>query len=53
MSDDAFDLSRTFVHLGLGARATPLPDFEWSAGYLARYEDEHAADGDEGRLGAS
>jgi mannose-6-phosphate isomerase-like protein (cupin superfamily) len=50
MSDDAFDLSRTFVHLGLGARAIPLPDFEWSADYLTRYEEEHAADGDEGRL---
>jgi mannose-6-phosphate isomerase-like protein (cupin superfamily) len=50
MSDDAFDLSRTFIHLGLGARAIPLPDFEWSPGYLARYEDEHAADGDDGRL---
>ena len=49
MSDEAFDLFRTFVHLGLGARAIPLPDFEWSAGYLTRYEDEHAADGDEGR----
>ena len=50
MSDDAFDLSSTYVHLGLGARAMPLPGFEWSAGCLARYKDEHAADGDEGRL---
>jgi mannose-6-phosphate isomerase-like protein (cupin superfamily) len=50
MTDDAFDLSRTFIHLGLGARAIPLPDFDWSPGCMARYEDEHAADGDEGRL---
>lgn len=46
----AFDLSTTHVHLGLGATATPLPDFEWSAEYLARYTARFAADGDEGRL---
>jgi mannose-6-phosphate isomerase-like protein (cupin superfamily) len=50
VTDDAFDLSSTHVHLGLGARAIPLPDFEWSAEYLARYEAEHEADGAEGRL---
>jgi hypothetical protein len=27
---EAFDLSATYIHLGLGARATPLPDFEWT-----------------------
>jgi mannose-6-phosphate isomerase-like protein (cupin superfamily) len=47
---DAFDLATTHVHLGLGATATPLPDFEWSAAYLARYEERFAADGDDGRL---
>jgi uncharacterized cupin superfamily protein len=46
----AFDLSTTHVHLGLGATATPLPDFEWSAEYLAAYTARFAADGDEGRL---
>jgi quercetin dioxygenase-like cupin family protein len=47
---DAFDLSKTHVHLGLGARAIPIPDFEWTPEFLARYGAEHAKDGDEGRL---
>lgn len=50
MSDDAFDLSKTFVHLGLGARAVPVPDFEWSPEFLEGYTTEHEQDGDEGRL---
>jgi len=50
MSDDPFDLSRTFVHLGLGSSATPLPDFTWTPGYLDDYEARFAADGEEGRL---
>ena len=50
MPDPAFDLSTTHVHLGLGARATPIPDFEWSPEFLARYAAEHVGDGDEGRL---
>jgi mannose-6-phosphate isomerase-like protein (cupin superfamily) len=56
MSDDAvsspepFDLSTTHIHLGQGARATPLPDFEWSAEYLDAYTTRFADDGDEGRL---
>jgi quercetin dioxygenase-like cupin family protein len=45
-----FDLSTTHVHLGLGATATPLPDFEWTAEYLDAYERRFAGDGDEGRL---
>lgn len=45
-----FDLSRTYVHLGLGSRATPVPDFEWTPEFLARYAAEHGADGAEGRL---
>jgi mannose-6-phosphate isomerase-like protein (cupin superfamily) len=45
-----FDLSTTFVHLGLGARSTPLPDFEWSNEYLEAYSRRFAADGDDGRL---
>jgi hypothetical protein len=45
-----FDLSEVYVHLGLGARAETLADFTWSEEYLRRYEAEHEADGDEGRL---
>jgi quercetin dioxygenase-like cupin family protein len=47
---DSFDLSSTYVHLGLGATATPLPDFQWSQEYLEGYERRFAADGVEGRL---
>lgn len=47
---EPFDLTETFIHLGLGATATPLPDFEWSAEYLAGLERRFASDGDEGRL---
>jgi mannose-6-phosphate isomerase-like protein (cupin superfamily) len=50
MSGESFDLSQTFIHLGLGARATPIPDFQWSGEFLEQYEQAHAADGDEGRL---
>jgi quercetin dioxygenase-like cupin family protein len=50
MTDGPFDLSTTHVHLGLGARATPIPDFQWTAEFLGRYADEHASDGKEGRL---
>lgn len=38
MSDAGFDLSTTMIHLGLGARATPMPDLA-----------DHASDGCEGR----
>ena len=37
----SFDLSRVYVHLGLGARAGKLPDFTWSEEYLRRW---HTAD---------
>jgi mannose-6-phosphate isomerase-like protein (cupin superfamily) len=47
---EPFDLSTTFIHLGLGAHATPLPDFEWSPEYLAGYDARFASDGAEGRL---
>ena len=47
---DAFNLSSTFVHLGLGATATPLPDFSWSREYLDAYTERFDADGNEGRL---
>jgi quercetin dioxygenase-like cupin family protein len=42
-------LERFPIHLGLGARAVPQPEFtglEWYAGYAARHSD----DGSEGRL---
>ena len=44
----AFDLSRTFVHLGPGSTATLLPDFEWSQ--VEAYRDRFAGDGADGRL---
>jgi mannose-6-phosphate isomerase-like protein (cupin superfamily) len=47
---DDFDLARTFVHLGLGATATPLPDFTWSRENLESYEARFATDGVDGRL---
>lgn len=50
MADDAFDLDRTYVHLGLEATAIPLPNFRWEPDYLTHYETEHSADGDQGRL---
>ena len=47
---DGFDLTQTFVHLGLGSTATPLPDFTWSRENLESYEARFASDGPEGRL---
>ena len=47
---ESFDLSSTFLHLGLGATATPLPGFEWSASYLDAYDQRFESDGAEGRL---
>jgi quercetin dioxygenase-like cupin family protein len=46
----AFDLSSTYVHLGLGGRVSPLPDFEWTPEYLEAYTERTAADGSDGRL---
>jgi uncharacterized cupin superfamily protein len=50
MPADAFDLSETFVHLGLGASVTELPGFEFSSAYLRRHLVRFARDRDEGRL---
>ncbi len=47
---EPFDLSTTFIHLGMGSKATPLPDFQWTPEYLAGYEQRFASDGDEGRI---
>src|SRR5262245_12949259 len=49
-TSEPFDLSSTYVHLASGARAVPLPDFEWTPEYLASYTERFAADGIEGRL---
>ncbi|MFZ0251678.1 MAG: cupin domain-containing protein [Acidimicrobiales bacterium] len=45
---EAFDLSKTFVHLGPGSRATPLPDFDWAQ--VEAYRTRFVGDGREGRL---
>jgi uncharacterized cupin superfamily protein len=45
-----FDLSKTYVHLGLGPTVVQLPDFSWDQEYLERYTAEHGGDGDDGRL---
>jgi len=50
MSEETFDLAHTFVHLGLGVAATPLPDFEWTDECLRAYSAMAEPDGDEGRL---
>ncbi len=50
MSGSPFELSSTFVHLGLGASATPVPDFEWNPEFLEAYAKRFASDGDDGRL---
>ncbi len=50
MNDEAFDLSQTFIHLGVDPTATPLPDFEWSPAYLDEYSRRFAADRGRGRL---
>ena len=48
---DAFDLTRTFVHLGRDSTATPLPDFEWSAEHVEAYRRRFASDGKERAAG--
>lgn len=50
MEGQAIDLDHTYIHLGLGATAVPLPGFRWDQDYLERYETDHNADGDDGRL---
>lgn len=48
--DGVFDLSSTFIHLGSGGTATPLPDFQWTPEYLAGYAKRFASEADEGRI---
>jgi mannose-6-phosphate isomerase-like protein (cupin superfamily) len=50
MTEQGFDLDKTYVHLGSGSIAVPLPDFRWDAAYLKQYTSRFAADGEEGRL---
>jgi hypothetical protein len=50
MPDDAFDLARTYVHLGRGATAVALPDFSWSPEGVMGYLKQFAADRADGRL---
>ncbi len=50
MVDAAFDLSKTFIHLGLGSTAQELPGFSWSQKSMLRYLREFATDRDERRL---
>ncbi|HLN06819.1 MAG TPA: cupin domain-containing protein [Acidimicrobiales bacterium] len=50
MTEAAFNLDKTFVHLGLGSVAVPLPDFSWDLGYLEEYSRRFSGDGEEGRL---
>jgi quercetin dioxygenase-like cupin family protein len=38
------------IHLGLGARSTPVRGFSWDPAFLEAYDQRFAADGDEGRL---
>ena len=50
--DGAFDLSKTFMHLGhASSTVTPLPDFAWTQDYLEGYAARFdPVDGDQGRL---
>jgi uncharacterized cupin superfamily protein len=50
MSGDAFDLVTTYVHLGRGATAIPLPDFSWQPQRVMEYLKRFAADRTDGRL---
>jgi hypothetical protein len=50
MPDDVFDLSKTYVHLGVGGTALPLHDFSWSRQEIMAYLRKFAAERDERRL---
>ena len=46
----AFDLARSTVHLGLGAKVARLPEFDGTMQWYQRYGQAHGSDGKEGRL---
>jgi quercetin dioxygenase-like cupin family protein len=48
--NEAFELMDVPVHLGLGARAEPLPGFAWTPEHLEAYSARTASDGDDGRI---
>jgi mannose-6-phosphate isomerase-like protein (cupin superfamily) len=50
MANASFDLARFPVHLGLGATAVPMEEFDGTPQWYERYGAAHAADGAEGRL---
>lgn len=50
MPDEAFDLSRLPVHLGLGATVVRQPEFDGTLAWYQSYGERVAADGLEGRL---
>lgn len=50
MSDDVFDLARFPAHLGLGATAERLDEFDGTPDWYMRYGQAHESDGVEGRL---
>lgn len=50
MTDGTFDLSRFPVHLGLGAVAEVLPEFDGTPAWYERMGEAHRDDGVEGRL---
>jgi uncharacterized cupin superfamily protein len=50
MPSDAFDLSKTYVHLRADATAVAIEDFRFEPEFLAAYEQRFASDRGEGRL---
>jgi hypothetical protein len=50
MPGDAFELTKTYIHLGSGATATEVPDFSWSPQNVMSYLRRFASDRSEGRL---
>ena len=50
LMSEPFDITTNPIHLGLGARAFPLPVFDGSPEWYGRYGADVASDGAEGRL---
>jgi len=50
VADQPFELARFPVHLGLGATAERLAEFDGTPQWYERYAAAHTADGVEGRL---